>query len=222
MKLLLVSGPWGSGTTAVAGLLDRLGAVGFGPYFMSNDPRTPNTYEFLPFMDLVRRYVSVSTLSYRESRPGDLEAELRTLRSRIERQEFGAYDPASGPPIFLKYPPSAFVLPQICDTFDVKLISVIRPLRQIEQTRLRRGWPPEFGKRGAEVIYRHMSRVLNAHLHPHMKIKYEELLRSPLEVAQRLVQFAELGAGPERIEAAARFVQRASPQFAQVSRNAAP
>jgi hypothetical protein len=209
MKVLLVSGPWGSGTTAVAGLLDRLGAIGFGPYFKSNDPRTPNTYEFLPFRELVRRYVAVSTLSYRESRPGDLDADLLKLRRRIENQEFGAYDPASSPPIFLKSPPSAFVLPEICKVFDVRLISVMRPLHQIEQTRLRRGWGPEHGKLGAEVIYRHLSRVLDTHAHPHMKVKFEDVLRSPSDLARRLVEFAELKAGADQIESAAAFIKRA-------------
>jgi hypothetical protein len=41
MKLLLVCGPFGSGTTAVAGLLARLGAIGFGPYYQPADERTP-------------------------------------------------------------------------------------------------------------------------------------------------------------------------------------
>jgi len=222
MNVLLVSGPWGSGTTAVAGLLDRLGAIGFGPYFRSVDPRTPNTYEFLPFRELVRRYVSESTLSYLEERPGALEADLRALRGRIERQEFGAYDPASSPPIFLKYPPSALALPQICSVFDVKIISVVRPLRQIEQTRLRRGWGPEYGKLGAEIVYRHLSRVLHARTHPHLRVKYDEALSSPLELARRLVEFGQLKVGADQIEAAAAFVSRPSSMPAPAARNAGP
>ena len=61
MRAVLVCGPWGSGTTAVAGLLERLGAVGFGPYFHTNDPRTPNAYEFLPFRALITRFASEKT-----------------------------------------------------------------------------------------------------------------------------------------------------------------
>jgi len=209
VRILLVCGPWGSGTTAVAGLLLRLGAIGFGPYLRTNDPRTPNAYEFLPFREVVRRHVFVETLSYRESKPGDIEADLQTLRGRIERQEFGPYDPATSPPIVLKSPASAFLLPQICRAFDVKLISVLRPLRQIEQTRLRRGWPAHHGEMGAEVIYRHLSRTLDLQAHPHLRVKYEEVLRSPSEVTQRLAAFAGLPAGPDQIEAAAAFVRRA-------------
>lgn len=42
MKLLLVCGPYDSGTSAAAGLLANLGAVGLGPYHRTNDPRTLN------------------------------------------------------------------------------------------------------------------------------------------------------------------------------------
>ncbi len=219
MKVILVCGPWGSGTTAVAGLLDRLGAIGFGPYLQTNDPRTPNAYEFIPFREWVRRHVSVETLSYRGSRPEDIEADLRALRGRIERQEFGAYDPAASPPIFLKSPASAFLLPQICRVFDVKLISVIRPLRQIEQTRLRRGWPRHHGEMGAEVIYSHLSRMIDLRAHPHMRVDYAEIVGSPLDLARRLAEFAELKAGPDQIQRAAGFIRRQSPLPSQAPRD---
>ena len=114
MKLLLVCGPWGSGTTAVAGLLERLGAVGFGRYFHTRDPRTPNSYEFLPFRELVARFASESTVSLRDGVAEEVQAALRDFRRRIERHEFGPYDSATSPPIFLKYPLSALVVPQIC------------------------------------------------------------------------------------------------------------
>jgi len=210
VKILLVCGPWGSGTTAIAGLLLRLGAIGFGPYFHTNDPRTPNAYEFLPFRELVRRHVSVETLSPRESQPSEIEADLRGLRERIERQEFGPYNSLSSPPIVLKSPPSAFLLPQICRVFDVKLISVMRPLRQIERTRLRRGWPAQHGEKGAEVIYRHLSRTLDLHAHAHMRVKYDDVLRSPSDLARRLAEFAGLEAAPDQIEVAADFIRRPS------------
>src|SRR5262249_11152257 len=113
MKVLLICGPWSSGTTAVAGLLDRLGATGFGPYFRVNDPIRPNTYEFVPFRDTLRRFISEETMSVAPEAERDLEAELRGIRERIHRQEFGPYEPASAPPIFLKHALAALVIPQI-------------------------------------------------------------------------------------------------------------
>src|SRR5229473_7370434 len=149
MKLLLVCGPWSSGTTAVAGLLAQLGAAGFGPYFRVNDPIRPNTYELIPFRDALRPFISEPTLSLLPDAERNVESSLRQLRRRIEDQEFGPYDGASNRPIFLKYPLSALVIPQICNVFDTKLIYVLRPFEAVEQTRLRRRWDPELGRKGA-------------------------------------------------------------------------
>ena len=48
IKLILVCGPFGSGTTAVAGVLAGLGLPGIEP-FVSNDEHTPNTFESIAF-----------------------------------------------------------------------------------------------------------------------------------------------------------------------------
>ena len=207
MKLLLVCGPWGSGTTAVAGLLLRLGAVGFGPYFHTNDPHTGNAYELVPFRDLIRRFASEQTLTLQEGASAEVDAALRQFRGRIENRELGPYDSA-GPPIFLKYPLSALVLPDICRVFETRLIAVERSLAQIERTRLRRRWAEHYGERGAGLIYEHIARALEAQTAPSMKVKYDELLRSPAYVARRLVQFAGLKASRDEIERAATFVKR--------------
>jgi len=207
MRILLVSGPWGSGTTAVAGLLARLGAVSFGPYFRSYDPRTPITYEFVPFRDVVRRHVCVPTLSRRNSTRDEVERDFRALRSRIEEEEFGPYSRNASLPVLLKSPPSAFLLPEICMVFDVWLILVKRPLEQIEQSRLRRGWEPHFGRLGAEVIYRHLSSAIETTTFPHIGIEYEDVLNSPMNAARRFAAFAHIEAGLDQIEAAACFVK---------------
>src|SRR5260370_22551001 len=131
MKLLLVCGPWCSGTTAVAGLLDHLGAVGFGPYFEINDAQRPNSSEFVAFKDALRAFISPSTLSLAPNSEQEFESRLRLLRARIQNQEFGAYDAASSRPMFLKHPLSAFVIPQIYNVFETKLIYVLRPLTNI-------------------------------------------------------------------------------------------
>jgi hypothetical protein len=217
MKVLLVCGPWSSETTAVAGLLAQLGAVGFGPYLRVNDPIRPNTYEFIPFRDALRRFISEETLSLAPDAEREVESILRLLRKRIERQEFGPYNPDSGPPIFLKHPLSALVLPQICAVFDTKLIYVLRPLAEIERTRLRRRWGAQLGRQGAEVVYPAMFDNLVEQVYPTMILRYAELMKAPAKVAQELVQFAGLTASPAQIKAAAAFVN--SPKDKLLPRN---
>ena len=67
LKVILVCGPFGSGTSVVAGLLDRMGAFGLGPYFETDDPKTANSYESVPFRETIRNalgYPSQPGLSF--------------------------------------------------------------------------------------------------------------------------------------------------------------
>jgi hypothetical protein len=217
MKLLLICGPWGSGTSGVAGLLARLGVEGFGPFFMCNDRTRPNTYELLPFRNAVRPFLIEQTLSLVPNSEQKINSILRSFRNRIENQEFGAYDTTSGLPVFLKYPLSALIIPQICNVFETKLIYVLRPLEDIEQTRLRRRWNPELGRKGAEVIYTAMFRALVETEDSTMILRYTELIRSPIKIARELVSFAELRATTAHIQAASAFIDPPKPSAARDS-----
>jgi hypothetical protein len=108
MKLLLVCGPFGSGTTAAAGLVARLGAIGFGPYYQPTDERTPNSHELIAFRDLMLTLASEETTTLL---PGaDVKTALEIFRDRITNREFGAYDSSAGIPIFLKHPLAALIV----------------------------------------------------------------------------------------------------------------
>src|SRR5215469_9704282 len=115
VKLLLVCGPWSSGTTAVAGLLAKLGVAGLDPYFRSNDPRTRNTYESIAFREVIHAVASEESLSLRPRI--DVMPHLREFHARILNRQPGDYHG----PVFLKYPLSALVIPQICELFDTRL-----------------------------------------------------------------------------------------------------
>jgi hypothetical protein len=49
MRVLLVSGPWGSGTSITVKLLAAMGAFAPEPHFITNDPRTGDSFESAPF-----------------------------------------------------------------------------------------------------------------------------------------------------------------------------
>jgi len=206
MKLLLVCGPWSSGTSVVAGLLAKLGATGFGPYFSTNDERTNNSYESVAFRHLVQAFASEETLSLK---PGiDVRAQLRTFHDRIVNQELGFYDEKSGGPIFLKYPLSALVIPQICDVFETRLVYVVRSVQDIEATRRRRRWPEQFGAKGAEVIYTCMFTALVNYSFPTLILRYHELLASPIEHVRKLVDFAGLTSRDHLVQEASELVRK--------------
>ena len=211
VKVILICGPWGSGTSVVAGLLERMGAFGLGPYFETDDPKTANSYESIPFREIIRNglgYPSQPGLSFTPPVPGAVQSGLRSLQSRIKQQEFGPYDLLSSKPIFLKYPLSAFVISQICEVFDTKLIYVMRPLEDIEQTRLRRNWEPYYGAEGAALIYEEMSAAMKHHSYPTMKIDYKDLLASPMVHASDIAQFVGLDLSPAELRHAVDFVRK--------------
>ena len=211
LKVILVCGPFGSGTSVVTGLLDRMGVLGLGPYFETDDPKTENTYESVEFREIIRNalgYPSQPGLPFTAPVTGAVQSGLRSLQTRIVQQEFGPFDLRSPKLIFLKYPMSAFVIPQICEVFDTKLIYVMRPLEDIERTRLRRNWPPYYGSEGAALIYEQMSAIQKHHSHQIMNIDYKDLLTSPMVQASNIAVFAGLDLCPAELQNAVDFVRK--------------
>ncbi len=206
MKLVLVCGPWSSGTTAVSGMLEQFGLNGLGPFFQTNDVRMKNSFESNAFREVIDALASDETLKLL-TKPKEAVAALRDFRSRIEAQEFGAVAPDET--IFLKYPLSALLIPQLCQAFEARLIYVLRPLKAIEATRLRRGWGPNFGAVGAEVLYSRMFQVLVELPIPTQVLRYPELQAAPLPHARQIAAFCGLKPDAERLAAAVRSVRTA-------------
>lgn len=205
MKLLLVCGPFGSGTTAVAGLLARLGAVGFGPYYQPSDERTPNSHELIVFRELLLTLASEETTTLRSET--DVKMALDKFRERIANQKFGPYDNNSEIPIFLKHPLSALIIPEICAAFETRLIHLVRPVRDIEASRRRRQWGAQYGAKAAGIIYSHMFNALINHTFPTIVLRYSELINRPMEHARTLAAFAGLKSNLDVMREAATFVR---------------
>lgn len=206
MKTILVCGSWGSGTTAVAGVLDRLGFTGFGPYYHTNDVRTPNSYELVPFRSMVLSLASEFSLSLTESSAERIGQAVQGFRQRILDREFGPCDPQGDLPVFLKYPLSALLLPQICQCFDTRLIVVTRPLQAIEATRRRRNWPGQYGEAGAKVLY---SRLFSAFVElglPAHFVHYPQLVKTPEPLIRAMAEYCGRVPDDRLVSEAVRFI----------------
>ena len=208
MKLTLVCGPWSSGTTAVSGMLDALGMDGCGPYFRTNDQRTRNSFESLAFRKVVDSVASDKTLALTVP-PKEVVARLEAFKAQLQAERAASGADADAP-LFLKYPLSALVIPQVCRVFNARLIYVLRPSTDIEATRVRRKWSENFGAKGAQVLYSRMFNILLERSFPTVVVRYPELLRAPLPYAKQLAAYAGLkNVKPEQLEAAAQFVRKA-------------
>ena len=201
MELILVCGPWSSGTTVVAGLLERLGLRGLPPYFETKDPRTPNSFESMDFRRLIGELLDENTLRMRVDW-SLAQQRLLEFRKRLEQEA-----DAGATPLFLKYPPSALLIPEICQVFATRLIYVLRPMQAIEATRERRNWQVQFGAAGAQVLYPPMFQALIDLEVPTYLVRYTELLRDPAAHAGQLARFCGLPADADVIARAAALVR---------------
>jgi hypothetical protein len=185
----MVSGPWGSGTTAVAGVLAHLGYTGFGPFLTITDPRFGNSYELMPFRDLVLRLASEEALRLKVTSVEPIHAELEGFKQEILAQRHGAYDPERSPPLFLKYPLAALIMPWLAEHFELRQVLVGRPLAHIEATRARRRWAPQFGGRGAQEIYPLLLTAMLDKAIPTLVVHHHELLRAPEPTIRDIARF---------------------------------
>lgn len=207
LELVLVCGPWSSGTSAVAGLLANMGLEGLPPYLHTKDERTKNSFESTVFRSLVMGLAAEPTVALKVEK-AEAAARLREFRKGLLTGKFGTPMRSSGTPLFLKYPLSAVLIPQLCSLFHTRLIYVLRPVGEIETTRVRRGWPAYQGAEGAQKIYSYMFSALVEHDLTTKIVRYNELIDKPLETARDLAHYVGLAASPQAIEKAAGFIRR--------------
>ncbi|MEN9316993.1 MAG: hypothetical protein RIS35_3386 [Pseudomonadota bacterium] len=206
-KLVLVCGPWSSGTSAMAGFLAKAGLFAPGPYFRVNDPRTPETYEMLAFREVMLRLGSEQALKPlvdRKTVIAMLEEFARGPLAAALRQ--AGHPPTT--PVLLKHGLPAMFLREFAEVFDLRVIGVLRPLKAIEATRKRRKWQASFGRAGAITIYTKLMQHLVDSATPFRLVRYSDLMERPAEVLEELESFCGLTVDAEARDSALAFVRR--------------
>jgi hypothetical protein len=205
--LVLVCGPWSSGTSAVAGMLAHAGVFAPGPYMKVNDPMTPETVEMSAFRDLLLELADEPELSRRVDSPAVLAAltQFRDGPLAAAREAAGI---GAGEPVLLKHALSALFLPELESVFDVKIVGVLRSMTAIEATRVRRRWLEHLGGAGAKVIFSYLFNHLLKGGAPFHLIRFEDLQADPARTLDTLAHFLSLDLSPERRAAALAFVNR--------------
>ncbi|HSH89383.1 MAG TPA: hypothetical protein VK996_05330 [Ramlibacter sp.] len=199
VPLVLVCGPWSSGTSAVAGLLAKAGLQAPGPYVAVNDPKTPATYEMKAFQQVLRGLASEETLK-RTASSADIVRALQQFRDTALRDAPG--------PIMLKHALTAVMLPELAQVFDVRVVAVVRPLDAIESTRVRRRWKPSMGAAGAKVVYKQVFEYIANSETPFTVVRYSELLSNPEAALDGLARFCGLAMSDKNRADALAFVSR--------------
>lgn len=204
-SLVLVCGPWGSGTSAVTGALAFAGLQAPGPFFAVNDPKTPHTGEMAEFRNVLRNLASEDTLTVGVSDSVALKS-LKEFRDKNLLPK--VQSSPDSPPLLLKHGLAAFFIGQLNKLFDLKLVVVVRPLDDIESTRQRRRWHSSFGRAGAQTIYRALfAEIVNGDSSFHT-VGYKQLLKNPELEIDRLLAFCGHQATQKQRMAAIRHVSR--------------
>ncbi len=199
-EYIFVVGPFSSGTTAVAGLLMRLGAVGLSPFLSTNDPRTPTSLESLAFRQLCDSLISEDTFEFQRNGREKCVPMLLGFRDHLdELRERGERRP-----FVLKRATSAFILREIDLVFQPSFVFVYRDLQGIENTKVRRRWSESHGEWGANLIYEEMRKFSGEKVVE--EVEFSELRQCPRAISERLSRNLGLNPTEEMLTAASRWI----------------
>jgi hypothetical protein len=160
------------------------------------------------FRALLNEFASEKTLKLTADRMTILNRlvefaeKIRTIRMRE------GIDPLA--PTLLKHALPAFIMPELAKIFDLKIVGVLRDPKEIEATRVRRGWSESFGRVGAGVVYNSLFKYIFESKTPFRLVRFSALLDEPSVVFNTLRDFVGCSSSDENKIAAINFVTRSS------------
>lgn len=202
MKVIIVLGSWSSGTTAVTGYIQKLGAYSCPPHIQTVDERTPDSFESIAFRNALAS--CINELTFERLQP--LEQFQAFFGPWLEARTAEA-EAAGKSAIVLKHPLSAFAIPQIIAACDAQFLVVTRRFESIEATRARRNWRLSYGSQGANRVYSALYSGLMEAKQSFLSIAYEEFLAS--EPKRKLLRdYLAISSEDTAISAAEDWVRR--------------
>ncbi|THH38411.1 hypothetical protein E4Z66_02235 [Aliishimia ponticola] len=192
---------WGTGSTSVAGYLDRCGVYTCPPHQETIDERTPNAYEPQAYRAALADVIDEFTLEPK----GDADSFRAFLEPWIEGEREKAAD-ANAPMIALKHPLQTYLLPVLEEVLRPRYVLITRPFADIEATRQRRVWHPVYGEAGAQQIYGVLYTWLHDSARPYLGLPYAAF-RSDPGLRRKLLEFLDLDPPPDSLRAAEDWVR---------------
>ncbi|WP_190275841.1 sulfotransferase family protein [Thiorhodovibrio frisius] len=186
---LVVLGAFSSGTTALTGYLERLGAYSCPPHLQLNDPMTPSSYEPTALRAALLEAVDEQQLCRRAQRG---EGFADWFQSWWQDQCAQARSNGSTQ-LVLKHPLLAFVMPEMAAVCNPRWLIMMRPFSAIETSRQRRGWGAPYGAAGASRIYQAIFEHLLAQPDDALMLNFEHFRQDPAS-RKRLIDW--LGLAP--------------------------
>ncbi len=201
--VILVLSSWSSGSSSIAGYLSNCGAFPCPPFYKTNDPLTPISYESQGLRKLLIEHFDEHTL--KRKFPG---VEFVSQYKSFLESAMVKFKETEDERILLKHPLLIFFLEEIRKLHPIKVVVVTRSLELIEQSMLRRKWEwnPMYGKKGAQIIYNHIYDELHATSTSYFSIAYEEFLKDE-NTRLALIDYCELDPTAQQIQNANQFLR---------------
>lgn len=192
MQKVVILGAWASGTSAMAGILERMGYYTCPSHWITYDERTPISYEPNALRDIVLPRMVEAELAYKADLDRDaLKRDLAAWSAEEERKA----EAAGWRGLAIKLPHLAFFIPEVCAVWDPDFLVVTRKLQDIETTRQRRAWQPYLGIKGAKAIYGKLFSDLLAMQRGYLTTAFEELRGDPDREVDRIAAYLALTPG---------------------------
>tara|TARA_X000001036_G_scaffold428710_1_gene458856 strand:+ start:1154 stop:1765 length:612 start_codon:yes stop_codon:yes gene_type:complete len=203
MKIILILCSWSSGSTSVAGFLDRCGCHTCPPHYPTNDPKTPNAYESHALRNHLHQLIDIETSEFKQI--GKEQVFESFFKDWIEEQKELASNIGKNF-IVLKHPLKIFVMKIIEKYTNPEFLVLTRPFEKIESTRLRRRWPEIYGEKAAVVIYKKIYEYLQQSNHSFLNVSYANFLKDQKE-QQRIIDFFGLNPTDRQLEDAKNWLR---------------
>ena len=186
-SVAVVMGPFGSGTSALAAAAGALGANAHPPFAKVVDPKTPISGESLELRRIVTPAYDPEKVCRKDLPPWFIP------RLRLW----------AGPGLSVaKMPALAFFVPELCEAWEPYFLRLRRDHEAIEATRLRRGWPTEYGAHGAKRIDAELDLAL--HGKAVLEVQFDGLRADPEGVGASIANFLDVAPNPEAVRQSVR------------------
>ena len=208
LTYVCILAPWSSGSSALAGFLHHCGAHTCPPHLLSNDKRTPNTFESLAYRNKLHEFIKINfpnreTCEFNPS--ADCSIFENFFSEWIQNQSEIATN-LNKTHIVLKHALQTFALNSLTKFIEPKFIVLERSIEEIERTRVRRNWSAEHGKIGAASIYFETENYLNTTKTPHFTISFDAF-RKEKKTRDALLQFCKMFPSIDQLENANKFLR---------------
>ena len=198
--IIVVLGSWGSGTSAAIGALELMGCNICPPHFMTNDPRTPNSFEPLSLRSIIVPNFNEPGLHFSGPDRGAVPGYFKEWLAK-EKQK-------SDKPLAVKLPHLCFFIPDMIEAWNPVFIMIERPFDQIEASRFRRRWPIHLGAIGAKACYETANHDLEALKLDCLRIKYVDLTEDAEATIDKFADWTGLKPDVETRAAAIKWLAR--------------